>query len=431
MKVLVISHNSFSKTHNNGKTLSAMFSAFRKEELCQLYFTPVGSPDFDRCVDYYLISDKDALKSIIQRRQCGIIAIRRNENYNQRIQSSSRMKPRPTKTKKFIRSLVWLLSGWYYGGLNKWLAAQKPNVIFYVGGDSFFSHYIAMKLSNKLQVPLISYFTDDYIINPPEDLYNKILKHIYKKTINKSTKLFAIGTKMADDYAVYYQREFKPIMNIVDIPPEVQNKISIKEVITINYFGGLHLGRFQELIRFAQFMKSDVCEMLKKKYTIGVYSFTSISDDMRKKMAEVGITLNPGVTGDELKHIMQGTDIFLHVESVRADFHSLTKLSVSTKIPEYMSLAKPIIAFGPADVASFRVIADANPTMVINDIADPAQMKEQASRIITLINSDERLKEIAACNYTYAKTHFDKAVVAKKFKKELQELVAQDRVIVE
>ena len=71
MKTLVISHNSFSKTHNNGKTLSAIFSAFKSEELCQLYFTPIGRPDYERCMDYYLISDKDALVSIFRRKHCG------------------------------------------------------------------------------------------------------------------------------------------------------------------------------------------------------------------------------------------------------------------------------------------------------------------------------------------------------------------------
>lgn len=423
MKILIVSHNSFSTTHNNGKTLSAIFSAFQPEELCQLYFTPIGFPDYGRCGDYYLISDKDAVKSIILRRQCGNVVVKRHENYCQSKQSCNKTKSRPTKTKKFIRSIVWLLSSWYHGGLNKWLEAQKPNAIFYVGGDSFFSHRIAMKLTNELQVPLITYFTDDYVINPPEDLYNKILKHIYKKTIEKSTKLFAIGSQMADDYSVHYQREFKPIMNIVDIPSEVTSKVNISDKIAINYFGGLHLGRTQELMRFAQFMKNEVCGMLEKDYTIGIYSFAYTPDDVRKEMVELGITLNPGVTGDELKHIMQKTDILLHVESVLPEFRLLTKLSVSTKIPEYMSLAKPIIAFGPADVASFRVIADANPTMVIDDVDNAVKMREQAVHLGKILNSESEMSHISEQNYQYAKSHFDKGVVAQSFRKELEMIV--------
>jgi hypothetical protein len=47
MKVLVISHNSFSKSSNNGKTLEALFSEFRRDNIYQLFFNDSEELDWD------------------------------------------------------------------------------------------------------------------------------------------------------------------------------------------------------------------------------------------------------------------------------------------------------------------------------------------------------------------------------------------------
>ena len=63
-KLLVISHNCFSKTGSNGRTLANYLKGWPKEKIAQIYIHP-ESPDFDICSQYYCISDKDVLKSIL------------------------------------------------------------------------------------------------------------------------------------------------------------------------------------------------------------------------------------------------------------------------------------------------------------------------------------------------------------------------------
>lgn len=64
MKVLIISHNVFSKTDNMGKTLSTYFSSFKSDELAQFYIHS-QIPTLDICSNYYRITDKEAIKSIL------------------------------------------------------------------------------------------------------------------------------------------------------------------------------------------------------------------------------------------------------------------------------------------------------------------------------------------------------------------------------
>ena len=409
MKILVISHNSFSKIYNNGKTLSAIFSSFEKSELCQLYFTPLGDLDHERCDSYFCITDKDAIISVFKRGMCG-----------NSIQKECANNKRLTKIKKqntfmlIMRSVIWSISNWRYGGLNDWLLEQSPDAIFYVGGNSIFSHKIAIRLSKDLKIPLATYFTDDYVLNPPSNIYIKWLKSCYKKTIAQSRLLFAIGNQMASDYTEYFKRQFLPIMNIVDVPNIQRTPQNINNSIRVNYFGGLHLGRAEEILRFSNFLQQNLSSDDFNRIELKVYSFDDVPESLLNQYHKLGISKEQGVTRQELIGLMQTTDIFLHVESIKPEYHSLTKLSISTKIPEYMSFAKPIIAFGPADVASFKVIAEVNPDLVIDDSKNCN--RKCLDGIRKLFSDQDYILEKGQNNYNYAKLKFDKSRVATEFK---------------
>lgn len=418
MKVLVVSHNSFSQTHNNGRTLSAIFSAFDRCELCQLFFTPRGIPDHDRCENYYQITDKDALYSILFRRRCGsnmVSSFKKSFIGQKGLKTSTHL--------RLLRSMIWFFSSWYNGGLNKWLVEQKPNLIFYVGGDSIFSHKIAVLLSKRLCIPLVAYFTDDYIINTPSTFYNKILCYYYKQTIKQSLLLFAIGKEMAICYSDFFHREFFPIMNIVDVPKEQPLYIPNEKEFKINYFGGLHLGRELEILRFGRIVKYKISPQINKNITISIYTFSSLPDDIKVLYKDMGISVYQGLSGEDLKLAMSKTDIFLHVESKDPHYKALTRLSVSTKIPEYMGMAKPIISFGPSDVASFKVIAEANDSLVLDD-PDTEIEETILNKIVRCLNDENKLSKIAYDNYCYASKHFNKEIVSKQFKNELLKVLS-------
>ncbi len=59
MKVLLLSHNPVTTYNNMGKTFLSLFSAFRPEELCQLYLYP-AVPDTACCGSYYRFTDREA-----------------------------------------------------------------------------------------------------------------------------------------------------------------------------------------------------------------------------------------------------------------------------------------------------------------------------------------------------------------------------------
>ena len=82
IKVLVISHNCFSTSQSMGKTLTGLFSAFDKENLCQLYLYP-SYPNIDMCNSSFRITDVEVLKNLFIRAKCGKVVDKKKINDKQ------------------------------------------------------------------------------------------------------------------------------------------------------------------------------------------------------------------------------------------------------------------------------------------------------------------------------------------------------------
>ena len=60
-------------------------------------------------------------------------------------------------------------------------------------------------------------------------------------------------------------------------------------------------------------------------------------------------------------------DILLHVESFNEKMKKYTRLSISTKIPEYLASKRLIIAIGPVDIASIEYLKDNKAALILDN----------------------------------------------------------------
>jgi hypothetical protein len=64
IKILVISHNVFSKTSNMGKTLLQYFNGMEGVEVSQFYIHTEVPTDSSVCTNYFRFTDYDAIRSL-------------------------------------------------------------------------------------------------------------------------------------------------------------------------------------------------------------------------------------------------------------------------------------------------------------------------------------------------------------------------------
>ncbi|MBF2091294.1 hypothetical protein H1R85_02115, partial [Flavobacterium psychrophilum] len=257
------------------------------------------------------------------------------------------------------------------------------------------------------------YFTDDYLIYPIdknifEYLQHQRIKLFYPKTIQQSSLCYAIGDLMANEYSNYFKKGFISIMNSVEKQDYVRYKPNVK--IEMSYFGGLHLNRWQMLIKLANLV-TDI--------KINVYCVEKPNEEILKLFLKSNINFRGAVEGENLKKAILSSDILLHVESNDLYYKSLTKLSISTKIPEYLMSGRFILGFGPPDVASMRILSDNHIGKVISSELTDGEIKTELDSIIS--NSDLR-ETIGKKGYNYAIEHYDKEKIAKDFKTQLEKI---------
>lgn len=364
--ILVFSHNPFSKVSNNGKTLSSIFSGVDHDSLSQLYISNRESPDGDlRCSAYFLISDIDLVRSFFSCRGFGVsVNPESSSSAHSNVMSQSKSRPIVSKNPLtiWIRELLWiLLFPIKRGKLSRWVEEQSPDVLFYVAGDAIFSMKIALWISRFTQIPLITFVTDDYYLhNRPrfssffDFTHCFVLRRAFRRLLSKTCKCYVISEKMKSEYDQEFHINSGVLINTIEsVPFEPSERDA--ENIKLGYFGNLALGRDEMLLDLGKILKR-VCSDKSINAELHIYTFSKVTSDLRNQFNKHNVFLHSGVSSDQLRSTMYQCDFLVLVESPDPKFFKLTRLSLSTKVPEYMMMSRPMLAYGPEGSGSMDFV---------------------------------------------------------------------------
>lgn len=396
MKVLIVSHNPITTYNNMGKTFMALFSAFSPDELCQLYLYP-SVPDSDICRDYYRFTDMDALRSVLDRGRVGETVTADLEQHSlytsdkeEQVYSAPRNK---TDIMRLGRDVIWKLSNWNNPSLNEWIDRQTPDIVFAAVGMQEMLYDMAMSIARQRGLPLISYICDDYYYSAPSDgIIPKIrVKHLRRKIeemMKASSMVVTISQELTDSYSETFSVRAETVMTC----PLFQVRSYLGGVggmvkKSLVYMGNIESGREQSLLELGEALH-EVNNFSATGYNLDIYTGEKRPEVLSKLSACPSISLHGFVTGDEYKKVFDSADVFIHVESFEAENRERVRYSVSTKIIECLASGRPLLAYGPADVASIAYLRR-------NDCAALAQSHEELFTIINDVLSDEqRLREL-------------------------------------
>lgn len=428
MKILDISANPFSRYLNNGKTSETIYAAFDKSEICQLFTRPNNTKllDFDFCSSYYCVTDFDVVnKLILKTMKCGgEVDIKKTEYINEDEKYNKINNSNLSYYKKelhYIRDILWNTNVWRTKNLSEWIERQNPDAIFiHASGDCYLLK-IALYIQKQINVPMIYHVGDDYILSVHsngllEKWKHRKLNSLLKAIMLKSKANYAISDALAKAYSDYFKVPFDCLMNSVDILP-YRTQEEINNPIIISYFGSLSLNRDKMIMKLASTVKG--------KAIVRVYSFgLSKNSDVYKKLNDVGIIIMDGVKDTALDDAMYASDVLLHVESDDEVTRSFTKLAISTKIPEYLVHCRPILGYGPQEVASMRLLAD-------NQIgfATDSQDNESLMLAINALSDLEVRQKFIKKGYEYVCEKFNKEKNARNFRNKVLNILNYDRTI--
>lgn len=365
-KTLIISNRVISTTDNNGKTLYSLFNNIPKESLGQLYFSN-NLPEIEG-YNYFQLSDIDILLGKLRKSRRGKkVTVERNSNFEMQRRIPLHLKVRKNDITILVRELLWKNS-WKSKQLDLWLDDFKPECIFLMAGDSLFVYDICSYIATKYRCSLITYITDDYVL--PRKKESIIAKHrrekVYEKLnecIQRSDAFFTISERMKKTYKKLFKTDSQIIFNNSELVNKelLYDESKFNHEIVLTYAGSLYYGRDRLLTKLAIEIERYNKSHKKAKAILFIYSNAQPDRSFIKSLSNTKSGFYKGaLDNEELRKKLNSSNILVFVESFDEDQIEKTRLSFSTKIPEYMSAKKCILAIGPQNIGSMDALRNAS-----------------------------------------------------------------------
>jgi glycosyltransferase involved in cell wall biosynthesis len=427
-RVLIVSNNSLSFSYNNGRTLNSIFSDFEEGSISQVYFND-EVPESKVAKNFYKVTGREQFFSTFKRER---YSAGKTMHCCSEFKSAKKLDSITTKITKFVNShfeyskLIFRDSLYWFGlaknkRLWKWIEEQNPDFLFFVVGNSRFSIKFATKISHVLNIPLLVYVTDDYVIfNKPNsilgNIYHRFLQQSYGQLLRSTKGAFYICSEMSRQFHGVYGVDGECLINCNLVDAALEAKPTNDGKVRVVYAGGLHLGRVESLIEFSHQMKKR-CLAAGYEFILEVYTNDTPGDLNSMESRKFGIFYKGSLPWSKLQSKLVDADFLLHVESFEPKIKKKTRLSLSTKIPEYMSSGTCVLAFGPKELASIKLFLDEPVGIAL--IPDDDECWRDLDRALT----DKLYKEeISSHARNYAVNNFSPEVIRSRLIKKLSEV---------
>ncbi len=364
-RLLVLSNNSFSKSNSNGRTLGSLLYGWPKERIAQFCISTDG-PDFDICGNYYCVTDGDVLKSILKFSP----AHRRKLNGTQHINSNyvgGKKRFKKTALNMLCRNFAWELGLWKGKEFKEWILNFKPEIVLLQSGDSFFMHDLARIISMQTGANLAVFNTEaaylfkrDYFL-PDASIIEKILFPLYRKIYNRSFLKFMSKCEKAIYGNLLLQRDYKKaipkhcdsivIYTASDI--KFSKKSFDKDTLYFSYLGNMGFYRPKALAIVGKVLQS-----ISPDYYLDVYGSPQNEENERLLVSSPGIRFHGQIEYEEVKKVMQESDILFHVEFESQEYSESLKYGFSTKIADSITSKRIFVLYAPINIAGSQYIKE-------------------------------------------------------------------------
>ena len=350
-KVLYVGFSMIGDPDATGQTLYSFFSKVNNISIFQL------------CLDYDSNRHSNAFKvcylSKARSLYCWLKKLYRSDSLksatsSEIFQDSNRIKGTPIVA--LARAILDVLPKRLAANDRDEIVKFQPDVI-YTLGENISTLKIVLHYSKKFNVPIVIHVMDNLddsvysywkITSPFRRYYHKLLDQLYQRASSN----LAISPKMAKEYSRRHKCHFSFAMNCID-KIHYQPSSLLSEKLHMVFSGGLHGGRDKILCKIGRTIQQS--DFLRERIDLTVY--TSLESHRNNiLLSDCGVVVKQYVSRDDYFKNLSSFDILVHVESFEVDKITYFAYSMSTKIPEYLSVGRPIFVVGPREICSVEYL---------------------------------------------------------------------------
>lgn len=299
--------------------------------------------------------------------------------------------------------------------LREWVINADPDY-FYAVLSTRHSIFFAEELKKEFDKPLIIHIMDDW---PAAIGSDSIFKNYWNKKINQEfkqllvivNKRVAISEAMAKEFESRFSGNWVYFHNPIDLDqwlPHQKKTISKhSDLIKIAYFGRIGRANEEALLRFIDSIK-ELNEMHLFSIQIDIYS----SNILPNTYLELDfIKVHGFIDHTEIPQVICSYDFLILPISFNDEDFTFSRLSIPTKLSEYLISGVPVIVFAPKETAVYKFAFKTNSAFLIN-----TTITTEIGARLRLFFFDENMQNVVSKNARMvANQHFSIETINKKF----------------
>ena len=431
MKILFLSLNPWRKDNSLGNSYSSIFGKMEDVEIAHI-FSINKEPDYEKNITrYYQINENDVIKSFFSlRRGVGVgkevtiysfeDAKKSEEGENASLYSKgvSTWKKHHWILLAWGRELLWRFGNINYKGLIDFIKDFNPDIFFLSFGNIFITNRLALYIKEQTGVPLVVHMQMDHytlkrVSFNPLFWIDKCLKRAMIRRLAKKTDLFfCISERLKNELE---EKLHVPCKVLYKIPDGGRSSKPYKEIhnpVRFLFTGNIGANRWKTLALLAKSLN---------KLQFGhldIYTANPITKEIEKRLNIEGYsTIHDPVSQDEVIRLQNEADVLVHVEAFDLKNRLLVSGAISTKIMDYLSVGRSILAIGSYDIDSMAFLREGNAAMM-------AHSEVELINVLNKLKADNSiLFDYAQRGIDYAREHLDADKMRSDFYRELKQVI--------
>lgn len=317
-----------------------------------------GSPT----AESYILTNKDRyFYGLFSRKKVRPTSIKRNEAH---FYSNKRSVKQILK--QVLVDIYCSLPYKYKNELDSFIDEFKPDVIYSCTSNPAVIRLVE-KIVKKKKIPFIPHFFDDWPsdLNIKSSYFCRRDTKLVERIIHNAPAVLCICELMCREYEKRYNyNHFYSLMHSV-YPMDKTNVVSDDK--TLIYAGSLYLSRYKTLVELCKV----VSKLNDKNVRLVLYTTSQAWEELKEYFAPYHFVVYGGfINQDELTHRINEAYGLVFVESFDEEMLHYTRLSMSTKIPEYLSSGRPILAIGNDCQGSISYLKENKAAYMVTRIED-------------------------------------------------------------
>ena len=309
--------------------------------------------------------------------------------------------------------------------MTEWVAEQKADFVYAVFGNRLSLIPIYLHLMDSTKLPCVIHVVDDWISKSYfgvfDPIFAKILNKKFEEILKKAAAVFVISDAMAEEYKSRYGIESYVFHN--PVPSAKWDQVRYDDtagdhVHRIVYFGTVE-GYHEEGIERLN-IAIDILHRRGIKAICEIYGNVRDSGALDRFIKYQYVECKGYIEYEKLPSLISGSDILFLPLSFKSRMRKALRLSIPTKLTEYMLCPQPMIVFAPEQLALTRYAKDKE----IAYLVTKNSANELADALISLIQNKSLRTKISKRAYEVAMAEHTTEVVCKRFRRIIEESVA-------